>query len=75
MSYLVRIKEIFGREKKTQEKFEIREKAKEVVDTEKNLALANLEAEKKIVTTEQKAHMLEAQVRKELYRNQMQRFS
>lgn len=74
MSYLVRIKELFGLERKTQEKFEIREKAKEAVDTEQELALVNLEAEKKIITAEQKAHMLKAEVHKELYRNQVQRF-
>ena len=75
MNYLIKIKEFFRFQVKIQSEFEVREKISEEIEIKKDLDLADLNTQKKIVTPEQKAHMLKAQVQKELYRNQMQRFT
>ncbi len=71
MNYLLKIKEFLRFQDKIKHEFEIKDKFTEQIESNTKI---EIETQKKVVSDEEKAHMLKTQVHRELYRNQMQRF-
>ncbi|MHA2039732.1 MAG: hypothetical protein ACW972_08490 [Promethearchaeota archaeon] len=74
MSNIVKIKNFFRLNRKSHQSFEVRDR-EEKTDVKSDVRSdADLEAKKKIVSEEQRAHMLRGIANRELNRSSMRRF-